>query len=74
MIDISYSLSDTQIILLSVLVIWDLVWKLLAAWKAAKNKHKIAFIFILIINSVGIIPILYLAYDKYKKSDKKISK
>lgn len=41
-------------------VLWDLIWKLIALWKAAKNNHRIWFIFIGIINSVGILPLIYI--------------
>jgi hypothetical protein len=54
-------------------VVWDSVWKIIAAWKAAKNNNRLAFALLLIINSIGIIPILYLAYNKYWKTDKKHS-
>lgn len=42
-----------------VFLIWTLIWKGLALWRAAGNKHKIWFIVILIINTAGILEILY---------------
>lgn len=69
MVELNYTLSNTQIILISILVAWEFVWKILAAWKAAKNNDRFSFVFLLIINSAGIIPILYLAYNKYRKQD-----
>lgn len=42
------------------LAIWDLVWKAIALWRAAQRKEVLWFIAILIVNSLGILPIIYL--------------
>lgn len=58
-----------------VLLIWSLIWKGLALWKSARNKHLVWFIFILITNAVGILSIVYLIiYRKRKKVVKKTKK
>ena len=49
------------------LLIWSLVWKGLALWKSARRKENIWFIVLLIVNTVGILEILYL-YVFSKKS------
>lgn len=43
-----------------VLVVWTLYWKYRALWYAAKHDHKWWFISLLVINTVGILEILYL--------------
>ena len=40
--------------------IWDLVWKGLGMWRAAQQKQTGWFVAILLINTLGILPILYL--------------
>lgn len=50
-------------------MIWELVWKGIALWKAARNGHKYWYIAILILNTVGILPIVYVLL--YKNSKKK---
>lgn len=51
-----------------VLVLWDVIWKGLGLWKAARNGEKYWFIAILVINSLGILPILYIyLFQKGKK-------
>ena len=45
--------------LLLVVVLWTIVWKGLALWKAARNNHKAWFIILLIVNTVGILEIIY---------------
>ncbi|MBS3074518.1 hypothetical protein J4447_03640 [Candidatus Pacearchaeota archaeon] len=46
--------------LLVVVIAWTLVWKGFALWRAAKLSHKIWFVIILVINTLGILEILYL--------------
>ena len=48
-------------------LIWSVVWKGLALWKSARNKHLVWFVFILIINSFGILSIIYLMIHMEKK-------
>lgn len=63
-------------ILISV-IIWEGVWKLIAMWKAAKNNSAVWFILLAIINTAGILPILYIfGFSKMVKKVKtrKISK
>ena len=53
---------------LIILAVWSIVWKGLALWKAARNNHKTWYIAILIINTIGILPILYIyVFSKKKK-------
>ena len=58
--DSSFFLEPIFIIGIVVLSIWDAVWKLIALWKSARNNHLAWFICIAIINSVGILPIIYI--------------
>ena len=72
MVDISVLATDTQsggfLALILVLALWELIWKGIALWKAAKSEQKYWFIAMLIINSVGILPILYIfVFQKGKK-------
>ncbi len=58
---------------LIILVIWETVWKLIAMWKAGRNNHLAWFICIALINTVGILPIVYiLMYRKKPNSLNKI--
>lgn len=56
-------------ILFSVLILWTLVWKGIALWKAAHREHKWWFIALLVINTAGILDILYIyVFSKQKWS------
>jgi hypothetical protein len=41
------------------LTIWSIIWKGLALWKASQRSERNWFIIILIINSFGILDIIY---------------
>lgn len=49
------------------MVVWTLVWKGLALWRAARNNHQIWFIVLLIFNTLGVLEILYLFIFGKKK-------
>jgi len=53
-------------VLISVLVIWGMIWKGFGLWYSARNKHKVWFILILILNTIGILPIIYIFTHKRK--------
>ncbi len=64
-------LLDTFPWLLPVIIIvsiWEAIWKLIALWKAGRNNHLAWFICIGLINSIGILPIVYILMYR-KKSD-----
>ena len=50
-----------------ILAIWELVWKGLALWKAARNNHVAWFVCIIIFNTAGILPIIYILMNRSKK-------
>jgi len=56
--------------LLIVLVVWELVWKGLALWKSAGKGQKYWFVALLVINSIGILPIVYLLINKSRVSNR----
>ncbi len=55
-------------IMLFAVIIWTLVWKGLALWRAGRNGDKKWFVALLIINTLGILEILYLYVFSKKKS------
>lgn len=58
--------------LLIPLLIWSLFWKGYSLWRAAKNDSKGWFIALLLINTMGILDILYIYV--FGKTAKKSSK
>lgn len=52
--------STTWKVLIAIMVLWDLTWRGVALWRASRRNRSGWFIALLIINSVGILPIFYL--------------
>ncbi len=46
--------------LLIIMMVWVLVWKGFALWKAARAGSKVWFIIILLVNTLGILEIIYI--------------
>ena len=54
------------------LLLWSFIWKGWALWRAARNGSRGWFIALLVVNTMGILEILYLfVFGKEKKSRKK---
>jgi hypothetical protein len=45
-----------------VIALWEAIWKAIALWKAARNDHMGWFIALVIFNTAGILPIIYIAF------------
>ena len=43
-----------------ILVIWSLIWKGLALWKSARAGQMAWFVVLLVINTLGILEMLYI--------------
>lgn len=60
-------LSGFPPVLIALLVVWDTFWKALGLWHAIKNNQRNWFVAIFILNTVGILPIVYLRFYQKKK-------
>lgn len=54
-------------VLFAAVLVWSIVWKGLALWKSARTDSRVWFVVFLVVNTLGILEILYL----YVFSDKK---
>lgn len=53
--------------LMASIILWSLPWKGFALWKAAQMKDKIWFVIILVVNTFGLLEILYIFFlSKHK--------
>lgn len=41
-------------------LLWSIVWKGIALWYAARNGHKVWFVVLLVLNTAGILDIIYI--------------
>jgi glucan phosphoethanolaminetransferase (alkaline phosphatase superfamily) len=55
--------------LIFVAIIWTLIWKGLALWKSARNHQTVWFVILLVVNTLGILEILYLLFFSKNKND-----
>jgi hypothetical protein len=58
--------------LILLLILWDLTWKVIAMWKAARNNQLVWFICIAIFNTIGILPIIYILRDMRNRMAKEL--
>lgn len=59
--------------LIVVLVVaWSVVWKGVALYRAARNEQKVWFVILLVVNTVGILEIIYLLFFSKPSLDKKL--
>ena len=62
-----YSIFSTYLWLLPLIIVislFDAVMKSIALWKSARNNHLVWFVCLLVFNTVGILPIIYIILDK----------
>ena len=52
------------------LIIWTMIWKGIALWKSGRNNQLTWFIVMFILNTAGILPIIYLLFFRKKKAEK----
>lgn len=51
------------------LIVWSFVWKGWALWKAAKADSVVWFVILMVVNTLGILEILYIfAFSKNPKA------
>jgi len=60
------TLSINLVLLIMIVAIVDFLLKGVTLWKSAQGKQKAWFVALLIINSAGILPIIYLLVNKKK--------
>ena len=60
--------------LLCAIVLWSAIWKALALWNAARDGSKIWFVVLFLVNTAGILEILYLYVFRKKKGTREHSR
>ena len=57
-----------MIVLWILAILWTLLWKGMALWRAARNNQRGWFVVMLIIQTLGILEILYLLLFQKNKN------
>jgi methionyl-tRNA synthetase len=61
------SLNQLPVWVFFILYLWSILWKGLALWRSANLKQRNWFVAILVLNTVGILEIVYLFFFATKK-------
>jgi methionyl-tRNA synthetase len=61
-----HALSHMNAWLLGILIAWSLIWKGIALWHSARNNQTVWYVAMLILNTVGILEIVYLLFFRPK--------
>ena len=64
-------LNETMPGLLGVIIglaIWEIVWKIIAMWRSARNNELAWFICIAILNTLGVLSIIYILRQRKKQT------
>ncbi len=69
------NLPTSFLVVLTIAMAWSIAWKGIALWKAARISHKRWFIILLVLNTVGILDIIYIYFiaSKYRVETEEIS-
>ena len=51
----------------SLAIVWLMAWKAVALWRAGRNAHLVWFIVLFIVNTLGILEIIYIFAFSRKK-------
>ena len=55
-------------------LVWTLFWKGIAMWKSARNNQTVWFVVSLVINTLGVLPIVYLLWFQQDWNKKVVKK
>jgi len=50
-------------------IVWSVVWKGIALWHAARGRQLAWYIALLVLNTVGVLEIIYLLFFRRKESE-----
>ncbi|MHB1043168.1 MAG: DUF5652 family protein [Eubacteriales bacterium] len=50
------------------LILWSIIWKAIALWHAARNSQIVWYIILIIINTAGVLEIIYLLFFRKKRT------
>lgn len=60
-----YLIANSGILLM--IILWEVLWKGLGLWRAGRRNQPVWFVLILLLNTLGILPIVYLIVTRPRK-------
>ena len=64
-------ISTKYIFMLLAAVLWTSIWKFIALWHAGRNKQKSWFVWMCVVNTMGLLPIYYLLWGQKDRNKEK---
>ena len=62
-----------MLLIIPLAVVWEGAWKGVALWRAGRNAHLAWFVALFIVNTLGILPIIYIFAFSRKKEPSPLS-
>ncbi len=63
----AFQLTAAQMIWLIPLIVWSAIWKGIGLWKSGRNNQLAWFVTLFVLNTAGILPIIYLLWFQKKQ-------
>ena len=54
-------------LILSIVLLWSVIWKGIALWKSGRHGQMVWFIVLLVVNTAGILDIVYILFFQRKE-------
>ena len=70
-VDLAQYLKDHPWLIL--VLIWVIIWKGLALWQSARKGQKVWFVALLIVNTLGLLEIVYVLMNRYQSRHKPLN-
>lgn len=64
---IDFAILGTLALIILIFFLWSLIWKGIALWRAGRDNSKGWFIAILVLNTLGLLEIIYLLFFSSKR-------
>nr|MCK4929524.1 hypothetical protein [Nanoarchaeota archaeon] len=65
---VNVALPAAGLVVLIIAMVWTMIWTGIALWRSAKNNQIAWFIVLFLINTLGILEIIYLAFFQRNKN------
>jgi len=61
--------NPTTLAVLLPIIVWSLIWKGIALWKAARRDQPLWYIVMLVVNTVGVLELIYIFIYARRRPD-----
>jgi heme/copper-type cytochrome/quinol oxidase subunit 4 len=66
---INPALVGVLFVVIALLALWTLIWKGVTLWHSARNNQKVWFVLLLVVNTLGILEIIYFLFFRKNKNN-----